>query len=169
MSEHPDDNDQGGELIPARPDDRLELAPLFKPFQLPNNTVASVNVKDPSNRGLYITMKNGDSKNLMEAVNTVIDLVHFFFEPKRKVNETTGEIVFYPRFVLRCADGSQYSGGAFSVLGAVADLLLFRPVAPWDPPEKVMVAIKNLKGGRRVYNLIPVIDPAVPAPKKGGR
>ncbi len=169
MADTPEVTNGGQVITTEAPEVRLPAVACLLPYVKSNNTIACVDTNTREGFMLYMNLKRAESKPLADAVNTVIGLTHFFIQPMQKVEPTTGEVIIYPRYVLRCVDGQQWSGGAHSVMGCLADLLLFRPQAPWDPPEWVLVKIRTLSGGRRVYDLLPVDPPKENGGKKGGK
>jgi hypothetical protein len=160
-------NGNGGGLIPDEPADlrALSIALVFKPLIRGGQVITGADPTTEEGFACYMAMKHGQVEAAEGMHDKVLPLVNFLIEAKRKVDADSGEITIYPRFVLLCEDGAAYGGGATTMMGCIADLLLSRPQLPWTPPFKVRLIKKKLPARGFAYGLLPVYEAKE---KKGG-
>lgn len=101
-----------------------------------------------------------------EVINTPIAVTDWLIHPVETTDPDTGEV---QRFLRTCLVLDDRRIVAFGSSGVAKDLMLicglFRP-APWKPPLKIKVRVRDIGNGRQWY-VIDVIEDTSPGKPKG--
>lgn len=119
--------------------------------------VTSLNAKgNTQERYQLFNILNDESEPKEPHINTILELVHYCMVPASKPQED-GEVTEFVRTVLLTADGKQIAFGSKGIVKSLHLIIsLLRP-APWKPPLKVKLVVRQL-GGQRQW---PVLEPII--------
>lgn len=116
-------------------------------------------VATEDDRRKVIELLEGETIEGGSMLGSQMEVSHYIIHEVSRVNEESGEVETWPRSLFIQPDGTAVSFGAEGVLKSLARLAWMRGTPPpFDPPIKVRIAQRALKGGRRTIKLLPVGD-----------
>jgi hypothetical protein len=116
-------------------------------------------VDTENDRRRVIDLLEGECLEGGSMIGSTMEVSDYIIHEVTKTDEETGEVVTFPRSIFIQPDGTAVSFGSDGVLKSLARLCWMRGTTPpFNPPIKVKITQRALKGGRRTFKLLPVGD-----------